>query len=218
MGTHRARLLLFATFATFAGLSLGVWAAGTASANCNLMPDDPMCQPPPTSPPHTSPPQTSPPHTSPPATQHSPSGVQTTNAPVNRTPATNPTRRAPAVNTYQPPVNAAPDSNFVDTPALIAPAPAIALSGTPPVVGGGVASIGADLPAASSGPSGAGTVLWGFGIAAGAVGIGLGARTLLNPPPHLDVGLDVFYTKLYTADGISGVVSRTQSQFPAGGD
>jgi hypothetical protein len=81
-----------------------------------------------------------------------------------------------------------------------------------------VASIAADPPATSSSPSGAGTVLWGFGIAAGAVGIGLGARTLLNPPPRLDVGLDVFYTKLYTADGVSGLAGRTQSQFPAGGD
>jgi hypothetical protein len=188
MGTHRARLLLLATFAA---LGLGVWGAGTASANCSLMPDDPMCQPPPTSPPHTSPPQTSPPHTSPPATQHPSSGVQTTKAPVNRTPATNPTRRTPAVNTYQPPVNAAPDSNFVDTPALIAPAPAIALSGTPPVVGGGVASLAAEPPATSSGPSGAATVLWGFGIAAGAVGIGLAARTIWNPVRQLDVGLDV---------------------------
>jgi hypothetical protein len=174
MGTHRARLLLLATFAA---LGLGVWGAGTASANCNLMPDDPMCQPPPTSPPHTSPPQTSPPHTSPPVTQHSSSGVQSTKPPVNRTPATNPTRRVPATNTYQPPVNAAPDSNFVDTPALIAPAPAIALSGTPPVVGGGVASL-SPAPAASS-SSGAGTVLWAFGIGVGAVGIALGARATL---------------------------------------
>jgi hypothetical protein len=192
MGTYRARLLLLATFAA---LVIGVWGAGTAAANCNLMPNDPMCQPPP-----TSPPATSPPHTSPPVTQHSSSGVQTTQPPVNRTPATNPTRHTPAVNTYQPPVNAAPASNFVDTPALIAPAPAIALSGTPPVVGGGVASIAAAPPATSSSSSGAGTVLWGFGIAAGAAGIGLATRTVWNPVRSLDIGLDVVNAKV----GMSG--------------
>jgi hypothetical protein len=182
MGIRLARVVLAVAFVV---LGVGLWAAGTASANCNQMPDDPMCQPPPTTP------QTSPtPHTSPPVTQHSSSGVQSTQPPVNRTPATNPPRRTPATRAYQPPVtDAAPAEEFVPGPIAIPPAPAIALSGTPPAVGSGVASLTAQPPATSS-SSGAATVGWAFGIGVAAMGIGLGARTLWRPERRLDVRLD----------------------------
>jgi hypothetical protein len=57
-----------------------------------------------------------------------------------------------------------------------------------------VASAAGRPPAAST-ASGAGTVLWGFGIGIGAVGLALGMRSLWNQPGTMNVGLDG-YTKL----------------------
>ena len=174
MSHHRARLLLGATVVACA---FGLFSAGTASANCNVMPDDPMCNPPTT--------QATTPHTSPPATQHSSSGVQSTQPPVNRSPATNPPKHTTgtAANTYHPPVNNVDqpvvDQPIADVPVVVAPAPAIAVAGNAPVLGGGVASL-SPKPASTSSSSGAGTVLWVFGIGLGVAGIAIGARALLG--------------------------------------
>ena len=171
----------------FLALGFGLWTAGTASANCPA--SDPYCMG--GGPPPTSPPATSPPHTSPPVTQHPSSGVQSTQPPVNRTPVTNPPRRtSPVTRTpvvSQTPATQPADQTIAETPAALSPSPAIAVSGTAPPVGGGVASSSATPPASSS--SGAGTVLWAFGIGAAAVGIALGARATLAGAPASSTAL-----------------------------
>ena len=168
---HRRAQLLLAF--VFIGLGLATWAAGSASANCP--PDDPYCMggtttPPATNPPETSPPQTSPPQTSPP--------VQRSYTPATQAPAYTPRHstatRPPVV--YQPATQPADQS--IATPAAVAPSPAIAVSGSAPPLGAGVASSSAKPPAESS-SGGAGTVLWAFGIGIAAVGVALGARATL---------------------------------------
>ena len=172
MAQRRAQLLLAATIVACA---VGLWSAGPASANCNIDPSDPMCMPPPT--------QATTPQTSPPATQHSSTGVMSTQPPVNRSPATSPRRTpATAARTYHPQVTEPViDQSVANAPVVVAPAPAIAVAGNAPVLGGGVASLSTP-PASTSSSSGAATVFWAFGIGLGAVGIAVGARVALGGP------------------------------------
>jgi len=191
-----AKLLIVAVLVAF-GLTL--WAAGRASANC--MANEPNCMSDPTSPPYTSPPDDEPSGGSPSVTSNQKSssgGSHTTSPPINRNvPATSrrPTPTQPRVN--RAPVAAAAE-DFVPLPAeatVIQPGPAIALVGDAPAGGAGTAA-NVGLPPAAPKDGGAGTVLWGFGIGAGAVGVALGTRTLWSPTRQLDIGLDVVYSRL----------------------
>ena len=186
MHDRRARFLLAAIVAVF---GLGFLWTGHASANCP--PDYPDCMGGggnTTAPPDTTPPATSPPQTSAPVQQGSSSPPQTSSPATNPPTRTYVTRR-PSRPAYTPPVQPAAQ-NIADTSAAnVTPSPAIALSGTLPPAGGGVAAASTKPPATPT-SSGAGTVLWAFGIGIGAVGIALGARATLigaaaPPPPPL---------------------------------
>jgi hypothetical protein len=173
MRDKKAALVLAAAII---GSGLGLWSASTASACTAEMGCTTTVPPRTTAPYQTTPPPpsnphqtTAPPQTNPTATNPPQQRTNTTHAPVTDAPRHTTGTAAPVLN--QGPI----DQTIADqTPADVAPAPAIALSGTPPPVGGGVASSSPKPPDTSS--SGAGTVLWAFGIGLGALGIAIGAR------------------------------------------